>query len=194
MKNPFVEDVNLWDSSERFGMRSSKLKTFSGILFCMAFALFISACVEGSYDQGIPKVLMTKGQARFEVACTGCHEFDAKGHPGSIPSLYHSDFLMADRHRPIRIQLLGLPNAVDTATTIIVNSDSFSDTIRTNPMPNVGYCSSDSEIAAVLTYVRATFNNATDYIKVEEVAQVRDSLLKANLLDTIAAKTQCLAN
>ena len=178
-------------------MRFSQLKTISGILACAVFALFLSDCVESNYDEGIPKVLMTKGQARFETACTSCHEFDAKGHPGSIPSLYHSDYLMADNHRPIRIQLLGLPNAVDTAKKIIVKSDSLIDTIVAYQVPNmpaIGICSSDSEIAAVLTYVRATFDSARDYLKVEEVAQVRDSLIKAKILDTVAAKTQCLAN
>ena len=101
---------------------------------------------------------------------------------------------MADRHRPIRIQLLGLPNAVDTATTIIVNSDTIHDTLRGASMYNIGFCSPDSEIAAVLTYVRKAFNNSTDYIRVEEVKQVRDSLVKSKILDTVAAKMQCLAN
>ncbi len=59
----------------------------------------------GVYPSSYPTVLLTNGEARFDAICTGCHGVDAKG--GQCPPLYHSDFLTADPHRAIRIQLQG---------------------------------------------------------------------------------------
>jgi len=121
------------------------------------------------YPAAYPTALLTIGEARFEAVCQNCHGKDAKGATGT-PPIYHSDFLSASPQRAIRIQILGLPNFVDTANTIIVDGD----TIQGAMMP--GENASDSTIAGVLTFVRATFNDFTDYIPVSEVSQVRDSL------------------
>ena len=122
----------------------------------------------GVYSGAYPFDLLVKGKLRFREVCAECHGSEAMG--GRVPlPLYHSDFLMLDKHRPIRIQMLGLPNFVDTATTIYVRGNPYS-----NSMPPQG--GGDSDIAGVLTFVRAFFNGATDIVAVQEVANVRDSL------------------
>ena len=128
------------------------------------------------FDNNIPQALLKKGKARFSGVCSGCHGQLGLGAPpdvhpgrGATPPLAHSDFLMANRHRPIRIQMMGLPNAIDSFAPIIVAGDTYD-----SHMPSVG--GNDSDIASVLTFVRAMFNGATDYISVSEVAHVRDSV------------------
>jgi hypothetical protein len=78
---------------------------------------------------------------------------------------------MADNHRPIRIQLLGLvsSNINSSDSAIVVDSIPYDNTMGAQG-------GNDSDIAAVLTFVRAMFNKATDSITVNEVGQVRDSL------------------
>jgi mono/diheme cytochrome c family protein len=169
-------------------MNVSKTNVGTKFLTCILLSLFFAGCLgnDDKKDSAVPAPLYAKGKARFEGICTGCHGVDAKG-SGPNPPLYHSDFLMADRHRPIRIQFLGLPNKVDTATTIVVSDSVFSGM----QMPDIGFCSSDSEIAGVLSYVRVTFNTATDFITVQEVASVRDSLIQAKILDTTGYAARC---
>ena len=125
----------------------------------------------GVYPASFPFKLLEKGLDRFRNVCADCH--GPNGHGSRCPPIYHSDFLMADRHRPIRIQLVGLPNAVDTATTIVVNGDSIANSMFA---PGNG----DTAIAGVLTFIRAYFGGATDYITVQEVSQERDSVITAN--------------
>ncbi len=61
---------------------------------------------------------------------------------------------------------------MDSAHVIVVNGDSVD-----NNMPPIG--GADSDIAGVLTFVRAMFIGSTDYISPTEVFQVRDSMRTA---------------
>ncbi len=121
-------------------------------------------------DNAFPVRLLEKGVARFQGSCTGCHNSDGKGSPGATPPLFKSDYLMKDKSRLIRIQLLGIPNEADTATTIVVNGESFTSQMSAQ-MAN------DSDIAAVLTFERTLLNGATDFISPSLVGHIRDSLL-----------------
>ena len=125
----------------------------------------------GVYSSAFPVGLLEKGMARFEERCTGCHGENGEG--SRCPPLNHSDFLIADKHRLVRLQLMGLPNFVDTSRQIVIKGDTLN-----SSMPSIG--GSDSEIAGVLTFVRAFLNNgAADYLSVQEVGQERDSLKTA---------------
>lgn len=132
----------------------------------------------GVYPTTYPFALLKRGLSRFQNNCVDCHNND--GHGGRCPPLYHSDYLMADRKRPIRIQLVGLPNGlVDSSEFIVVKGDTF-----TGAMPAIG--GSDSAIAGVLTFIRAYFNGATDFMSVQEVSDERNRMI---LLDTGHAYT-----
>lgn len=190
-------------------MELSHIKTraaLTALLATLGFAALMGACTksptddEGGDDE-LRAELIAEGELQF-AQCTGCHE--AGGVGGSAPPLLHSDFLIAERMRPVRILLLGLPNSIDTATTIKVNGVD----IVGNSMPAFGSGWTPREIAAVLTYVRAVLNDstsvncvpveidgqmkgdcdivpspahATTTITPDEVAALRDSLISAGV-------------
>jgi mono/diheme cytochrome c family protein len=140
------------------------------------------------FPSSFPFVLLQPGENNFENICAGCHENDATG--GYGPPLLHSDYLMANRQRPIAIQLTGLPQlpgipgiSGDTATTIYVN-DSAIGPSSVGKMGAEGATLDDSDIASEITFVRDFFNGATDNISPAEVKKVRDSLAEA---DTVSA-------
>jgi mono/diheme cytochrome c family protein len=156
------------------------------IALCAAAGVIVSVVMGCNSTTGPstspPPVLMAKGQVIFQNVCVTCHGPDGKGFsdttsiPGydaGYPPLYNSDFIKANRLRPVYILFLGAPNFRDTQIT--VNGH-----IYANHMPAYGgggYNFSDSDIAGVLTYVRATFDGENDYIQVNEVASIRDTLI-----------------
>jgi nitrite reductase (NO-forming) len=107
--------------------------------------------------------LVARGKAIYEGVCIHCHQEDGVGMAGIYPPLANSDYLMADRIRPVGILLEGLKGEI-TVNGEIYNSE----------MPAVK--GSDLSIAAVLTYVRNQFNGATDSISVDQVKQARKEL------------------
>lgn len=172
--NP-TEGVNL-----SFGVSSQKL------VFC-AWAVLLSQLIgcnsTTSPSTSPPPVLMAKGLVVFQNVCSSCHGADAKGSVGDtvskpgydiggFPPLYNSDFIKANLLRPVYILFLGAPNFLDSPIT--VNGHIYQNTM---PAYGGGGNLSDSDIAGVLTYVRATFDGATDYILPEEVHSIRDTLI-----------------
>lgn len=107
-------------------------------------------------------LLFERGKAIYDQVCIHCHQPGGVGF-GEVPPLAESDYLMADRVRPVRILLKGLKD------TIVVNGRTYS-----AEMPAL--IASDLSVAAVLTYVRNQFNGATDSMGVEEVKAARKIL------------------
>jgi mono/diheme cytochrome c family protein len=131
-------------------------------------------CISGDSLCLTTEQFLAKGDTIYQNNCSGCHGTDGMGgvgHGGDVPPLKNSDFLMAERLRPVRIVLRGLPNAVDTATTITVNGNTY-----TNIMPAILSEGSNLEIAAVLSFVRDSLNGGANIITPAEVATVRASL------------------
>jgi nitrite reductase (NO-forming) len=102
-----------------------------------------------------------KGKQVFMQTCFVCHQPDGKGIPNQIPPLAGSDFLMADADRAIRIVLQGRSGEV------MVNGKTYNGTMT--PLNNL----SDYEIANVLTYVRNSWGNSGDAVKIESVRRAR---------------------
>lgn len=120
----------------------------------------------------MPAALMAIGVDIATNTCSQCHQYPPAGYPGAVPPLVHSDYLMADKKRAIRILFLGLGDSGTAAVNpVVVNGVTYNAS-----MPNVGSGMPDSSIAGVLTYMRATFNGATDIVSPAEVKQQRDSL------------------
>ncbi len=114
---------------------------------------------------------LAKGDTLFQMNCTGCHGDSGQGgdtHAGHTPPLRNSNFFMAQRLRPVRILLLGLPNIYDTATEITVNGEAYINHMS-SPMTE----SNNLDIAAVLSFVRDSLNGGGDLITVKEVATFR---------------------
>ncbi len=121
-----------------------------------------------------PVALMATGLSKATSVCLQCHGFPPAGNAPGIgyPTLIHSDFLMADKHRSIRILFLGLGDSGSAAVNpIMVNGYSYE-----GSMFPAGADFSDSEVAGVLTYMRATYNGAKDTVTPAEVRAQRDSL------------------
>jgi|GEM_PF-3858064 len=149
--------------------------------------------------------LIAEGEVTFNQSCVACHGHDGVGE--SAPPLLHSDYLIAQRMRPARILLMGLPNPIDS-NPIVVNGIEHNNQMFAIATSNNW---NDRKIAGVLTYVRAVLNDSTSTncvvsengdgqpvsnctivpspadaistITPEEIAALRDSLTEAGLLD-----------
>lgn len=97
--------------------------------------------------------LIAEGQTVFEESCVACHGHSGEGESG--PPLLHSDYLIAQRMRPVRILLMGLPNPIDT-NPIVVNGIQHE-----NTMFAIGADWDNRKIAGVVTYLRAVLNDST---------------------------------
>ncbi len=127
-----------------------------------AAALFAVACDSGNNSNPPPEPtelnraqLITMGEQVYTENCSGCHYPNGEGHSPHTPPLRHSDFLMASKERFMRIMLLGIPNQVDTATTITVNGVEYIE----QAMGAYGADLSDTALAALLTYLRVELND-----------------------------------
>jgi nitrite reductase (NO-forming) len=103
-----------------------------------------------------------RGQRVFMQTCFACHQPDGKGLPAIFPPLAGSDFLKADRERPIRVVTKGLTGPVT------VNGQAFN-----NIMPP--QVLTDQQIADVLTYVTNSWGNSGTPYNVDDVRRVKAS-------------------
>jgi mono/diheme cytochrome c family protein len=101
------------------------------------------------------------GKAIYDALCLTCHQADAKGLPGIYPPLTANEQITGDPRALIRIVLHGLSGPLQ------VNGQSYG----VMPMPPMGL--DDQHLAAVLTYVRASFGNQAPAVTVEQVAAER---------------------
>ena len=109
-------------------------------------------------------VAAPSGQQIFQ-RCAVCHQLTGLGMPGSFPPLAGSEWATAaNAALPIRVVLHGLQGPVT------VKGQKFN-----SAMPPYGTNQplSDSEVAAVLTYVRSSWGNSASAVTPEQVAAER---------------------
>jgi len=104
--------------------------------------------------------LLEKGAHVYSTLCVTCHQAEGQGTPGTFPPLAGSDFLMADKERSIRVLLNGLKGE------ITVNGAVYRGAMPKFPL-------NDAQIASALTFVRNSFGNKGEPVRVEEVERVR---------------------
>ena len=85
--------------------------------------------------------------------CAACHQANGKGIPGAFPALAGSKFVTGDHAEVATVLLKGRGGMPD-----------FSENI------------SDADMAAILTYVRASWGNKADALTEAEVLKLRDAL------------------
>jgi len=108
------------------------------------------------------------GRKNYEQVCVTCHLPTGVGQPGVYPPLAGSEWVNGSEERVIRIVLYGLQGPVKVKGT----------EYNATKMPVIGKVSgspynwSDEKIAAVLTYVRASFGNNSPAITAEQVAAI----------------------
>jgi nitrite reductase (NO-forming)/hydroxylamine reductase len=149
----------------------------------LAAAIVLSACQQGGGQNADPAAadpqaavhdaevaagtvddVMARGEAVFHANCAACHQADGKGLPGAFPPLAGSDFLRGNRGEVVATALFG------RSGPITVNGAEYD-----GVMPSMGYLG-DEDLAAVLTFVFASWGNAEAAVSVEEVAAMREEL------------------
>jgi mono/diheme cytochrome c family protein len=104
------------------------------------------------------------GQQVYEQYCLSCHQASGRGVPGMAPSVVKSDWVSGDEDRLIRVVLAGLEGPIE------VNGESFD-----GVMGAQAYLT-DDQVAAVLTWLRQSFDNQAGPVAAESVAAVRAAL------------------
>ncbi len=103
---------------------------------------------------------MERGAALYAQQCVLCHQPSGLGAPPVYPPLAHSDWLVAERERAIKAVCEGLGGP------IAVNGQAFE-----NAMP--AQMLDDAQVADVLTFVGASWENHAAAFTADEVAKAR---------------------
>ncbi len=107
--------------------------------------------------------VLAQGKHTYDTICAACHGPDGAGKPGQAPPLAGSEWVNAAGHqRIVEIPQLGLNGQV----TVEGQSWNLS-------MAPMGAGLSDSDLAAVLTYVRSSWGNKGEAISADDVKAVR---------------------
>jgi mono/diheme cytochrome c family protein len=132
-----------------------------------AIALYVKdLAVEPPPAPAAPKqAQMDAGKAIFADSCSACHQADGDGVPHMFPPLVHNANVQSqDPTSVIRVILEG-------ARTVATDA-------RPTPssMPAFDWKLSDAEIAAVATYVRNAWGNASPPVDADTVKDLREQL------------------
>jgi len=98
--------------------------------------------------------LMAKGQEIFESQCASCHQKNGQGMPPAFPSLVDSQTVKGPIEGLIHTVKFGRPGTAMSA---------------------FGNILSDSDLAAVITYVRNKFGQQDDVVQPSAIAAVNQS-------------------
>ena len=119
----------------------------------------------GAADKGPPDPMVV-GKRVFTQYCAVCHQTTGLGVAGQFPPLVDSEWVLArewhgDNHL-VKVVLHGLQGPI---------------TVKSNPYNNAmapwGGVLNDEQIAAVLTYIRASFGNNAPAVDADLVRRVR---------------------
>ncbi len=99
---------------------------------------------------------------RRENFCGQCHMGSGEGVPGAFPPLQANQWVEGDPERMIKVALHGLEGPLE------VHGIGYN-----AAMPPMGGLLNDAEMAAVLTYIRTSWDNTGTEIMPEQVAKVR---------------------
>lgn len=106
------------------------------------------------------------GEKMYQQRCTSCHQADGKGMPGVYPPLAGSEFVTTENVGvPIRIAIHGVQGPIE------VKGAQFNSLM---PAYGLGIVMSDSDVAAVLTYVRSSWGNNASAVSAHDVHEVRE--------------------
>jgi nitrite reductase (NO-forming)/hydroxylamine reductase len=121
-----------------------------------------AACSQDTVNERPPKLGNEAGQAAYLAQCAACHQPTGQGLPGAFPPLAGSDWLQSrDAEEVIASVLAGIQGE------ITVNGVKYN-----NVMPAMSHLS-DSDVAAILSYVYSSWGNSGPAVTAEQVAAVR---------------------
>ncbi len=101
-----------------------------------------------------------------EGHCATCHQADGKGLDPAFPSIANSPWVSGDPDRLIKLTLYGLIGPLE------INGKKYDGQV---PMTPFGGMLNDDELAAVLTFVRNSFDNEASPVKPADIKAVRDA-------------------
>lgn len=126
------------------------------LLFSTLAALAVSASAQAPADQ------VAMGKTVYMTVCFACHQPTGLGLPAVFPPLTKSPYVNGSPERFAAIILKG------NAGPFTVDGKAFN-----NIMPGQEAVLTDEKIAAVMTYVRSTFENNAPAVGAEVVAAAR---------------------
>jgi mono/diheme cytochrome c family protein len=115
-------------------------------------------------------LLAQDGGQLYGLYCSACHGADGKGATGGqFPPLAESPWVLGNAERPIKIVLHGIHQPIE------VNGKTYN-----LEMPPQGAALTDDHIAAILTYVRASWGNKDSAVSIDQVKKVRAATASRN--------------
>jgi mono/diheme cytochrome c family protein len=136
----------------------------SGWFDQQVYSPYANAAMLDSYQpKSGPAALRAQGKKSYEFVCGTCHGTDGLGKPGQFPPLAGSEWVNAkDYKRLAQIPLDGLGG------TVHVKGQEWNAS-----MAAMGAGLSDSDLAAVLTYIRSSWGNNAGAVSADDVKAVR---------------------
>lgn len=113
------------------------------------------------------RIRFAKGQALYANLCASCHAPTGRGLTPLAPPLRNSEWVTGDPDRLVKILLHGLEGPVT------VSGKNYEPPHILPAMPPVGMMA-DTDIAAILTYIRRAWGHNADPVSSGEVRKVRD--------------------
>lgn len=107
--------------------------------------------------------MMARGKQMYDQVCGTCHSPDGAGKPGQAPPLAGSEWVNAKNPKGVEsIPLEGLTGEIH------VNGQAWNAS-----MAAMGAGLSDSDLAAVVTYIRTSWGNKGDAVTADDIKAVR---------------------
>ncbi len=140
----------------------NKVDTLNADFAANVHAPFSDPTEVASLAPSAKELLITRGKGLY-ANCNGCHGPTGTGTAGKIPPLAGSEWVVGDADTMVAIILNGLSGPIK-----VLGND-----FGAEAMTPFGGTLSDSDVAAVATYVRNAWGNAADPVSTEDVARVR---------------------
>jgi mono/diheme cytochrome c family protein len=121
------------------------------------------AATSAAPDQGVMKA----GAQIYADECSGCHTSDGKGVPGLFPAL--SGAAVVQQSDPTTLLHVVLRGALSVGTDRAPTAAA---------MPAFGWILKDSQVAAVVTYIRNAWGNAAPPVGAGDVGKTREDLVE----------------
>jgi mono/diheme cytochrome c family protein len=106
--------------------------------------------------------LVARGEQAYQQVCVTCHQANGEGVAGLYPPLAGSDWVSGNAAILVAIVLHGMQGPV---TVNGVDWESV--------MPPWGASLTDTDVAAIVSYVRATYGNGAGAVQPADVAAIR---------------------
>jgi mono/diheme cytochrome c family protein len=168
------EPVNLWLVALTGGLLfwgGYYLANFSGRFEANEYSEFPRGLVAAAALPETPEQKLARVGGQVYNNCAPCHQANGEGVAGQFPPLAGSDWVNVDGNsRLIRLVLHGISGP------IVVNGAAYN-----NAMNSWKDVLGDTEIAAVLTYVRSSWGNKGGSVTPEEVKAIRAEVASREL-------------